>query len=564
MKRICNKKLAIKIVSLALIFPLLLLNVNTALLVNAAEPSVAAKGTCGKDALWTLTDDGVLTISGSGEMKFLKSPWWRQAAKITTVIIEDGITKIEKSAFSDHTALKKVVIHGAVELIDDSAFAFCNNIEEVYYDSVDCLFGISFGSVNGTSPLTWGADLYIGNKPATEVVIPSYVKNLGKQLLGAVNLKKVTIPSGVISIDYGAFHNCKALESINIPDTVTSIRGSAFYNCQSLKKITIPDSVQEIGMDAFKGCNSLEEVRLPKTLSLIESGMFEDCYKLKSITLPKGITEIGYTAFANCKAITSVSIPATVEEIRPQAFRGCTSLKSITLHPSVKSIGDYAFADCPAFTDINFYGTLSQWHEIRIIVNAYDNQQTKVRFVSCAHKNTTVAPMEKPTSFYPGYTEGVFCNDCNKFISGREEIPPTNSPFTDSDSAKIIDGTVFALPEITCSALISHSDPGSYILADSENGLGFDELPGTGMTLAGLNGLRNTIIIVGDADGDGKATASDARLALRLAVGLESYEADSLTYKALNVNGGVIDSSDARDILRASVSLEKLKLPAGN
>ena len=60
--------------------------------------------------------------------------------------------------------------------------------------------------------------------------------------------------------------------------------------------------------------------------------------------------------------------------------------------------------------------------------------------------------------------------------------------------------------------------------------------------------------IKGDIDGDGKVTASDARLALRAAVGLEVLDAEQIEAGDMD-DDGKITSSDARDILRKSVGL---------
>lgn len=60
----------------------------------------------------------------------------------------------------------------------------------------------------------------------------------------------------------------------------------------------------------------------------------------------------------------------------------------------------------------------------------------------------------------------------------------------------------------------------------------------------------------GDVNGDNEITAEDARLALRCAVGLETYEKDSAAYKACDMDGdGSVTAADARVILRAAVGL---------
>ena len=63
----------------------------------------------------------------------------------------------------------------------------------------------------------------------------------------------------------------------------------------------------------------------------------------------------------------------------------------------------------------------------------------------------------------------------------------------------------------------------------------------------------------GDVNNDGKVTAADARLALRKAVGLESYAEGSPEFLACDVDGnGKVTAADARKILRAAVGLEEL------
>lgn len=64
---------------------------------------------------------------------------------------------------------------------------------------------------------------------------------------------------------------------------------------------------------------------------------------------------------------------------------------------------------------------------------------------------------------------------------------------------------------------------------------------------------------LGDVDGDGHISSSDARLALRKSVGLENYVEGSAQYVASDVDfDGQISAADARIILRVSVGLETL------
>lgn len=69
-----------------------------AALLPAGIVASADEGTCGENLTWTLDDDGLLTISGTGDMSdyMFRGPW-NYAPK--AVVIEEGVTSIGKNAF---------------------------------------------------------------------------------------------------------------------------------------------------------------------------------------------------------------------------------------------------------------------------------------------------------------------------------------------------------------------------------------------------------------------------------------------------------------------------------
>lgn len=88
-------------------------------------------GTCGPKLKWHLTDDGVLTISGKGKMNDYmnvypgnnRAPWYK--SDIKRIIIDDGVTTIGWSAFSDCRSLTSVTIPNSVTEIGYNAFEQC-------------------------------------------------------------------------------------------------------------------------------------------------------------------------------------------------------------------------------------------------------------------------------------------------------------------------------------------------------------------------------------------------------------------------------------------------------
>ena len=277
------------------------------------EEPVLDSGTCGdngSNVTWKLTEDGILTISGTGAMidygddkSYRKTPW--RDYFIESVRIDEGVTSIGGWAFKN-CVLTSVMIPDSVTSIACGAFSECRS------------------------------------------------------------LASVTIPEGVTSIDGYAFSGCSGLTSVTIPNSVTSIDGYAFSGCSGLTSVTIPNSVTSIGEDAFSGCSGLTSVTIPDSVTSIGDFAFRGCSGLTSVTIPSSVTSIGGGAFSGCTSLTSVAIPSSVTEIGGSAFSGCTGLTSVTIPDSVTSIDGYAFSGCDSLTDVYYAGTAADWAKISI------------------------------------------------------------------------------------------------------------------------------------------------------------------------------------------------------
>ena len=62
---------------------------------------------------------------------------------------------------------------------------------------------------------------------------------------GAINLKEIVVPNGVIYIGIDAFYSCNSLISITIPSSLIQIGNNAFYGCKSLTSITFEGTVAQ-------------------------------------------------------------------------------------------------------------------------------------------------------------------------------------------------------------------------------------------------------------------------------------------------------------------------------
>ena len=257
------------------------------------------------------------------------------------VEIPEGVTSIRKYSFGGHPFLsdivkisdaESVIIPNGVIKIDDFAFWFCSNLKTIK--------------------------------------IPVTVTSIGDNAFsGCSSLTSITIPDSVTSIESSTFKDCSSLTSITIPDSVKSIGEYAFSGCSSLTSITIPDSVKTIGKCAFYDCTHLTSIAFPNSVRSIGSSTFSGCSSLTSIAIPDSVTSIGEYAFSGCSSLKRINsdvdgvfnIPKGVVSIGKRAFKYCDALEIVFITSFVKKIGEEVFSNCKSLKSVqtNNYATKS-------------------------------------------------------------------------------------------------------------------------------------------------------------------------------------------------------------
>lgn len=364
----------------------------------AEDENVIASGNCGiwgDNLTWVLTKDGMLTISGKGNMKYYYSsndrttaPWGVYWDQVTAVVIEPGVTSIGGYAFSGCSSLTSVTIPEGVTKIEGGTFYGCTKLESVTIpkgvksigfavfreccslvsviipESVTSIDSFAFYGCSALASITFpenltdiGAYALSGCSRLTNVTIPNRVTRIDNGTFSdCISLKEVIIPKSVTRMGDYVFTGCSDLSSVVIPENVTSIGVQGFRNCSSLTSIVIPKSVTSIGESAFSDCSSLTSIAIPESVTSIGNDAFYGCSSLTSIVIPEGITSIGNSTFSGCVILTNVTIPMSVTSIGSYAFSGCSSLVSVTIPESVASIGSSAFSYCNNLTSVVILG----------------------------------------------------------------------------------------------------------------------------------------------------------------------------------------------------------------
>ena len=298
--------------------------------------------------------------------------------KAHTVYIPSNVNYVGANAFFGCSSLVNVHVQDGLRIFGEDTFANCDNIRNVYTDSLASWLKNSFASVDA-NPASNAEFFYAGtelvNGESGVLVIPEGVTVISSYAFANLGITSVTIPSSVVTVSDGAFagcirlsevkigenvssigasafKNCAAITSITIPDKVTAIGNGAFENCAKLETITLGKGVNAIGNAAFKGCASLTAIELPAVLTALSEDIFAGCKSLKTVTFGSDLNKIGKNAFLGCTSITEFTFTSKIETIEDNAFSGCTALSAIALSDSLKTIGAGAFKNCNKITEI--------------------------------------------------------------------------------------------------------------------------------------------------------------------------------------------------------------------
>jgi len=291
------------------------------------QGETVATGNCGENVTWSLNSDGVLVISGSGDMQDFDSssdvPWRSYQDSIKKIVITDEVTSAGKFAFGGLYKVEEVEFASAVTKICSYSFESCEALETV--ELPETLESIGYCAFSFTP-----------------------------------NLKKIKIPASVKSIDNTAF-SYGALEQIDVSDenTVYDER----EDCNAIvetatdtliigsKYSFVPSGVKKVENRAFQGIRGYNSGTFPEGLEEISYYAFSGT-GLNEVKLPESIKMIGNNAFSDTN-ITEIFIPAGVVNMYDNIATGCKSLEKISVSSSNKNLDSRN--DCNAVICKNFW-----------------------------------------------------------------------------------------------------------------------------------------------------------------------------------------------------------------
>ena len=364
--------------------------IPTSVLAAELEPAVVAQGSCSENAMWTLTDDGHIAVTGSGEMECYsfdsthRTPLFDVREQVLTASIENGITTIGDGFFLGCESLQSVEIPESVTLIGEYAFYCCYSMDSI--EIPESVTEIKYRAFERCKTLD-------------NVIIPDSVTKLGQCVFSRCeNLKSVKLSDNITILDNCLFAYCGALESIEIPESVTEIHTQAFLKT-GFKSFSITEGVTKIEDSVFEECEKLEYLYIPSTvkdfgLTSANEATIVDCPVLTTIevspestyytvvdgvvftkdmktlvyypeglnntsyTIPDGTETIGAGAFFGNMKLTEVIMPDTITTIKQKAFKEAETIERVQLSKNIKIIEHRAFKQNLSLKEIELPDTL--------------------------------------------------------------------------------------------------------------------------------------------------------------------------------------------------------------
>lgn len=189
------------------------------------------------------------------------------------VVSDDGTTiKAEGMTLSIGSALARGTVYLPKSNIDNTSSTIDGDLV-----IVDGATGFEFSAFSGQTLLTgimlpdsvtgFMLEEFVDCSNLTDVVLSNNLLRIGTStFMHCVGLRSIDIPNSVTVIDQAAFSGCKGLVSVVIPDSVSLIESAAFADCTLLESITIGNGVTKIGRQTFDGDSSLRNITFNGTM----------------------------------------------------------------------------------------------------------------------------------------------------------------------------------------------------------------------------------------------------------------------------------------------------------
>lgn len=245
--------------------------------------------------------------------------------KAGEAVIPDGVTVIGPMAFAK-SKVTKVSFPDTIEKIQDSAFYYCWDLEEVQF---------------GKGLETIEANAFKSCDKLEEVILPESVRSIGDYCFGYCDqLKRLVLNEGLRTTGEHIIDGAESLETIVIPQSLTGVADYAFGSFGEGAYVHIEDDTIKLGNNFSALGNQAFGMILAKDYEVAEDNPY-------FATVDGWLTDASGTVLMGCPAgrTGEVHVPDSIYRIEGFTFYGCSQVTDVYIPDSVGSISSLAFDD---------------------------------------------------------------------------------------------------------------------------------------------------------------------------------------------------------------------------
>ena len=444
----------------------------------------------------------------------------RGCAGLEEITLPAGLLSIGEAAFANCTGLKEIVIPAGVKEIGANAFSGCISLVSASFE--------------GTAKI--GADAFTGTAFAALARSEETDLLLGANLLRAAAAYPQAAATATEADAVAPRNAATATDPVSTTGAVTVTDAATATDGGKASETDAGRATETDGKQPPVPGDGEANVYTVRTgVRSIASGAFLGAENLDRIVLPEGLTILSDNAFAGLSGHTDVNRPSTLVygddalNALKESGAACAHTATVLRYEDLKRCA------APWFTGCTYCAECAA-----LLDRGALQAPTGHQFVKTAETADAVT---------------LTCSVCRevKIISAAEY----NVALTDGDRARAEGEFVIVAEGLTAAELLGQCPAGTVIRNAANLPVEGAAPVGSGMTVLFPSTRAYTVVLYGDADGDGVISPADARIALRRSVKLD--EALSWRDKACHViadGSAVVSSEDARLILRASVGLE--------
>lgn len=381
------------------------------------NPDILLAGELGENIRYSISKEGVVTISGGGEIEggsygpAVRIPGELADKTNVAVYLAADVTNFnpENFYFRDESGISPVSLSiRSVSVAEDNP---------AYIVKDGCIFDretgtrLIMGSSAGIVPeyvkeigahafrgdeltaVTWKAescesvsDAAFYSDNISSLTIAEGVRFLPAWFLSGGERDKITeviLPESLTEIDAYTFSGI-GMTSITVPEGVAKIGVSAFSGCEQLQKVVWNAVNCEVDNDygsryLFGGCDALNKIEIGPDVEYLSNYIFGvitadvyvenlmQCFDLESFgdSMPGS-----WNLYAGGELVTDLVVPASVTAVDGHAFMGCDSIESVAFAGDNVEIGIWSFEGCSSLVSVDFSG-------VRVITSAFSNTGLK-------------------------------------------------------------------------------------------------------------------------------------------------------------------------------------------